>query len=78
VLVDGDELAGLDLADERRADDVQRRGLRGGHPAPLEPAEHEWPDPVRVPRRVQGVLVHEHQRERAAQQGEDLERCGLE
>jgi hypothetical protein len=72
VLVDGDHLAGLDLADERCADDVEGRGLRGDHPAPLEPAEHQRSDALRVPRGVQGVLVHPHEREGAAQVREDL------
>ena len=52
---DGDELVEpdrrfvvLDLADEARADDVERRRLAGDDPAAVEPAEHERPDAVRV------------------------------
>ena len=67
VLVDGDQLAGLDLADEGGADDVERRGLAGDDPAALEPAEHERTDALRVAGGVEGVVVHEDQRERAAQ-----------
>ena len=51
--VDGDELARLDLADERGADDVERRGLAGHDPAALQPAEHQRADALRVPRGVQ-------------------------
>ena len=33
LVVDDDDLAGLDVADEVGADDVQRAGLGGQHPA---------------------------------------------
>ena len=65
VGVDRQQLAGLDLADERRADDVQRGGLAGDHPAAVEPAEHQRAHAVRVAGRVEGVLVAEDQAERA-------------
>ena len=45
VLVDGDQLARLDLADLRGADDVQGGGLAGDDPAPVQPAEHQRADP---------------------------------
>ena len=50
VLVDDDELAGTDIALVDRADQVERARLRGDDPVvpPLEPAERERPDPVRV------------------------------
>ena len=78
VLVDRDELAGLDLADHRGADDVQRRGLAGDHPATLEPAEHQRAHALRVARRVERVLVHEREAEGAAQLGQHLHRGGLD
>ena len=43
-LVDRHELARLDLADERRTDDVQRRRLARHHPATIEAAKHQGPD----------------------------------
>ena len=70
VGVDGQQLARLHLADEAGADDVQRRGLAGHHPAALEPAQHQRAHPVRVARRIQGVLVAEHQRECPPQPGQ--------
>ena len=78
VLVDRDQLARLDLADEGRADDVQRGGLAGHHPAAVEPAEHQRAEALRVARRVQRVLVHEDQRERAPHQRQRSERGGLD
>ncbi len=73
VLVDRDQLTGLDLADVRRTDDVQRRRLRGHHPAAFEPAEHQRPDALGVAGGVQRVLVHPHERERSAQQRQHLD-----
>ena len=67
VLVDRDQLAGLDLADEARADGVQRGLLGGHHPAAVQPAEHQRPHALRVARRVERGLVHEDQGEGAAQ-----------
>ena len=61
-LVDGDQLARLDLPHERRAHDVQGRGLAGHHPAAGQLAQHQGPEALRVPGRVQGVLIHEDQR----------------
>ncbi len=74
VLVDGQQLARLDLAHERRADDVQRGGLARHHPAALEPAEHERAHAVRVARGVERGLVREHQAERAAHGRQQLQR----
>ena len=48
VLVDGDELARLDLAHEAGADDVQRGGLAGHRPAAFHPAEHQRANPLGV------------------------------
>jgi len=78
VGVDRHHLARLHLADEGGAHDVERRRLRGDHPAALEPAEYQGPDAVRVAGGVERVLVHEDQGERAAQPGQDLLRRGLE
>src|SRR5947207_434743 len=39
--VDDDQLAGLDLPDERRSDDVERTGLGGERVALLQAPEHE-------------------------------------
>ena len=69
VLVDGDQLARLDLADEAGADDVERGGLARDDPAALEPAEHQRAHAVRVAGGVQGVLVHEDEAERALSVG---------
>ena len=68
ALVDGNQLARLDLPDDRCPHDVQRGGLAGHHPAAVEPAEHKRPEALRVTRRVEGVLVHEDQRVRAPDQ----------
>ena len=78
VLVDGDQLARLDLADEAGADDVQRGGLAGHHPAALHPAQHQRADALGVAGRVQRVLVHEDEAERAAQRRQHLQRRGLD
>ena len=45
---DDDDLAGLDVAHEIGADDVERAGLRGEDPGVAEPAQHQWPHPQRV------------------------------
>ena len=47
VGVDRDQLAGLDVADEVRADDVERGGLAREHPTAFGAAEHERPEAVR-------------------------------
>ena len=74
VGVDRQQFARLDLADERGADDVERGGLGGHHPAAVQPAER----PAAARRggrgRVQRVLVHEDQAERAAQRRQQLQR----
>ena len=78
VGVDRQQFARLDLADERRADDVQRGGLGGDHPAAVQPAEHQRVHAVRVAGRVQGVLVAEDQAERALEGRQQLHRGLLE
>ena len=57
-------------------DDVQRRGLAGDHPAARQPPDHQRPEALRVAGRIQGPLVHEHQREGAADQRQGGQ-CGL-
>ena len=59
VLVDGDELARLDLADVRRSDDVECGGLAGDHPPALESAEDERADSLGIAGGVEGRVVHE-------------------
>ena len=77
VGVDGDHLAGFDLADEGCADDVQARRLAADHPATVQAAEHERVDAVGVAGRVERGLVHEHQAERTPQVPQHLQRGGL-
>ena len=50
VGVDDDDLAVLDVADELRADDVERAGLRAEDRAAVELAEHERADAERIAR----------------------------
>ena len=71
VLVDFDELAGLDLAHEGGTDDVQGGSL-GGHGPPVAQApQHQGAHSVGVAGGVEGALVHEDQGEGAAQHGQD-------
>src|SRR5207237_814922 len=58
-LVDDDQLAGLDLPDERRSDDVEGTGLRSEGVALLQAPQHERPQPMGVPcpEEVAGSLV---------------------
>ena len=69
VRVDREQLAGLDLADEGRADDVEGRGLARDDPAALEPAEHQRVHAVRVAGGVERVLVGEDEAEGARRVG---------
>ena len=48
ALVEHDHLAGLDVADERGADDVERAGLGGEHRGAVEVAQHQRADAVGV------------------------------
>ncbi len=63
--VDDDHLAGLDLAHEVGADDVERCGLAGEHPATLDATEDQRPEPVGVAHADEVGLVHHHEREAA-------------
>ena len=74
VLVDGDHLARLDLADVGGADDVEGRGLAGHHPAALQAAEDERPDALGVAGGVQRGLVHPDEGVGAGELGQQLGR----
>ena len=78
VLVDGHELAGLDLADQAGADGGQGRVLGGDHPAPVQPAQDQRPDALGVAGGVERVRVHPHEREGAVQHRQHLERALLQ
>ncbi len=73
VLVDDDQLAGLDLADAAGADGGQRGVLAGDDPAAGEPAEDQRADALRVAGGVHGVLVHPDEREGALELRQHLE-----
>ena len=62
-LIDGDELAGLDLADELSAADIERTGLGGHHPALGQAAEDQRAHTVRVARGIHGVTIGKGQAE---------------
>ncbi len=63
--VDDHHLAGIELPDEMSADDVERRGLRREHPAAVETAEAQWPEPVGIAYADDVLGVGQHERERA-------------
>ena len=65
VFGDDHDLAVLDLADELRADDVERAGLRGEDRRAVEIAEHKRANPQGVPRADQLLVGQRHERERA-------------
>ena len=60
------QLAGLELAHRRGADDVERRRLRGHDRRAVEIAQHERPDAVGIAEREQRVLAQDDRRERTA------------
>ena len=62
-----DHLAGVHLAHQLGADDVEGAALRGDDEAAVEPAEAERPDPVRVAEGDDRVLGHHHGRVGALQ-----------
>ena len=61
LVINDDDFARFNLADERRTDDVERRGFTRQHPTALEPAEGKRADPLRVACAIQGVVIHEHE-----------------
>ena len=62
ALGQGDHLAGVHLAHQLGADDVEGAALRGDDEAVAEPAQRERPDPVRVAEGDDRVLGHHHGR----------------
>jgi hypothetical protein len=74
VLVDGDQLARLDLTDDGGADDVEGGGLGGHDPAALQAAEDQRADALRVAGGVEGVLVHEDEAVRPPHERQHLRR----
>ena len=78
VLVDDEQLAGLDLAYHAGADGGQGGVLAGDHPAAVETAEDQGPDALRVAGGVQRGLVHPDEGVGAAQQRQHLERALLQ
>ena len=72
VLVDRDEFAGFDFADEAGADGGQGGLLGGDHPAAFQPAEAQRADAVGVAGRVEGALVHEDEAEAALDLGQEF------
>ncbi len=62
VLVEHDDLAGLDVADIFGADDVERAGFRGQDRAAAEFAQHQRADAERVARPDQLLVGQRHQR----------------
>ena len=67
VGVDDQQLARLELADEVGAGDVERRRLRGQHPALVQLAQAQGPEAVRVADADEALVVEQDQRERALQ-----------
>ena len=62
LLVEHDDLAGFDVADIFRADDVERAGLRRQDRAAVEFAEHQRADAERIARADQLLVGQRHQR----------------
>ena len=57
VLVDDDDLARLDVADELGVDQIQRAGFAGEHPGVAQFADAQRPEPVRIAHADQFVLA---------------------
>ena len=78
AVVDPDELAGLDLADERGSDDVEGARL-GGHDEPLrELPERERPQAMGIAGGEDRPLVRHHEAERALELRQHAHRGSLE
>ena len=60
------DLAGLDVADVGRADQIERAGLRAHDPGVAKPAQRQRAEAVRIAHGDQAILRQEHQRKRAA------------
>ena len=76
VGVDDDQFARFDFTNNRGAHDVERCGLTGDYPSTLEASEDEGTYPLGITGGVQGVVVHEDQRERTKKLRKFLE-CRL-
>ena len=73
VAVDDHDLAVLDVADEFRADDVERAGLRAKDRAAVELAEHERADAERIARADQLLVGQRDERVGALDLGQGLD-----
>ena len=62
VLVDDDDLARLDVADELGVDQIQRAGFAGEHPGVVHLADAQRAEPMRIAHADQFVLGHDDQR----------------
>ena len=69
-LVDDDDLAGLDLAHEIGADDVEPGGLAADHRVPFVAAQAERTHAVGIAEADQRVAAHDRRREGAADLGD--------
>ena len=76
--VDHHHLAGLELAHEMGAHDVEGGRLRRQDPAGVKTPEAEGPEPVGVAHTDEVGVVHQHERERSPQVRQDLHECPLE
>ena len=73
VAVDDHHLAVLDVADEFRADDVERAGLRAEDRAAVELAKHQRADAERIARADQLLVGQRHERIGAFDLGQRLD-----
>ena len=71
-LADRDQLAGLHLAQQRRADDVERTALGGDHVALAELPEAQRPHAGRVAERDHALVCHDDRRVGALQTLHDV------
>ena len=65
ALVDDDNLARLDVADELGVNKVEGAGFTCEHPAVAQFAKAQWTEPVRIPDADQFLLRHDDEREGA-------------
>ena len=77
-LAEGDHLAGVDLPDQLRPDDVEGTAFGGDHPVAVQFAEREWPDAERVTEGDDRVLGHDHGRVGTFELRHDVGDCVLD
>src|SRR5207244_8222723 len=65
VFVNNDNLTRLDVADKLGMDQVQGTGFTGQHPAFIQLADAEGPEPVRIAHADQFLLSHDDERKGA-------------